>query len=43
MNSKMDRKINNIMLKLNNRFNKDKHKERNDEIVKRMREKHARM
>lgn len=42
-NSKMDRKISNIMFKLNTQFNKQTHKERNEEIVKRMRDKHNRM
>jgi len=39
----MDKKITNIIFKLKTRFNKDAHKARNEEIVKRMREKHARM
>lgn len=42
-NSHMDKKITNIIFKLKTRFNRDDHKARNEEIVKRMREKHARM
>lgn len=39
----MDKKITNIIFKLKTQFNRDVHKARNEDIIKRMREKQARM
>ena len=40
-NDRMDRKIVNIMQKLNSRFNRDAHRARNESIIERLRKKHA--